>query len=178
MDGRVKSRGRRSLVKRHRGSRLSVPLPAVRIRSVVLPRCARQRVEPMDARVRWAACSFARPAAWCLANARRRACAVNLERREHSRARPAVTAIWTLSEALFLATADQASGRCRRWKNRLAAMDRESDRTGRRETPIVPHTDLGGHLRRSTAAVGRATCPTTARLPAAARTSRPTRPCI
>ena len=51
MDGRVKSRGRRSLVKRHRGSRLSVPVPA---------------------------------------------------------ARPAVTAIWTLSEALFLATADQA----------------------------------------------------------------------
>ena len=36
MDGRVKSRGRRSLVKRHRGSRLSVPLPAAR----------RQRVEP------------------------------------------------------------------------------------------------------------------------------------
>ena len=36
MDGKVKSRGRRSLVKRHRGSRLSVPLPAVR----------RQRVEP------------------------------------------------------------------------------------------------------------------------------------
>ena len=30
MDGKVKSRGRRSLVKRHRGSRLSVPLPAVR----------------------------------------------------------------------------------------------------------------------------------------------------
>ena len=27
MDGRVKSRGRRSLVKRHRGSRLSVPVP-------------------------------------------------------------------------------------------------------------------------------------------------------
>ena len=121
MDGKVKSRGRRSLVKRHRGSRLSGPVPAARL---------------------------------------------------------AVTAIWTLSEALFLATADQASGRCRRWKNRLAAMDRESDRTGRRETRIVPHTDLGGHLRRSTAAVGRATCPTTARLPAAARTSRPTRPCI
>ena len=36
MDGKVKSRGRRSLVKRHRGSRLSVPLPAAR----------RQRVEP------------------------------------------------------------------------------------------------------------------------------------
>ena len=36
MDGRGKSRGRRSLVKRHRGSRLSVPLPAAR----------RQRVEP------------------------------------------------------------------------------------------------------------------------------------
>ena len=36
MDGRVKSRGRRSLVKRHRGSRLSVPVPAAR----------RQRVEP------------------------------------------------------------------------------------------------------------------------------------
>ena len=35
MDGKVKSRGRRSLVKRHRGSRLSVPLPAAR----------RQRVE-------------------------------------------------------------------------------------------------------------------------------------
>ena len=48
MDGRVKSRGRRSLAKRHRGSRLSVPLPA---------------------------------------------------------ARPAVTAIWILSEALLLATA-------------------------------------------------------------------------
>ena len=30
MDGKVKSRGRRSLVKRHRGSRLSVPLPAAR----------------------------------------------------------------------------------------------------------------------------------------------------
>ena len=36
MDGKVKSRGRRSLVKRHRGSRLSVPLPAAR----------RQRVKP------------------------------------------------------------------------------------------------------------------------------------
>ena len=36
MDGKVKSRGRRSLVKRRRGSRLSVPLPAAR----------RQRVEP------------------------------------------------------------------------------------------------------------------------------------
>ena len=36
MDGKVKSRGRRSLVKRHRGSRLSVPVPAAR----------RQRVEP------------------------------------------------------------------------------------------------------------------------------------
>ena len=36
MDGRVKSRGRQSLVKRRRGSRLSVPLPAAR----------RQRVEP------------------------------------------------------------------------------------------------------------------------------------
>jgi hypothetical protein len=36
MDGKVKSRGRRSLMKRHRGSRLSVPLPAAR----------RQRVEP------------------------------------------------------------------------------------------------------------------------------------
>ena len=36
MDGKVKNRGRRSLVKRHRGSRLSVPLPAAR----------RQRVEP------------------------------------------------------------------------------------------------------------------------------------
>ena len=35
MDGKVKSRGRRSLVKRHRGSRLSVPVPAAR----------RQRVE-------------------------------------------------------------------------------------------------------------------------------------
>ena len=51
MDGRVKSRGRRSLVKRHRGSRLSVPVPAAR----------RQRVESSL----WAACSFARPAgAW------------------------------------------------------------------------------------------------------------------
>ena len=36
MDGRVKSRGRRSLVKRRRGSRLSGQLPAAR----------RQRVEP------------------------------------------------------------------------------------------------------------------------------------
>ena len=63
MDGKVKSRGRQSLVKRHRGSRLFVPVPAAR----------RQR-------------------------------------------------------------------------------------------------DLGGHLRRS-AAVGRATCPTTARLPAASHTS-------
>ena len=51
---------------------------------------------------------FVRPPGGCLANARRRACAVDLERREHSRARPAVTAIWTLYEALFLATADQA----------------------------------------------------------------------
>ena len=89
MDGRVKSRGRRSLVKRHRGSRLSVPLPAVR----------RQRVE-----LPWGS-MFVRPPGGCLANARRRACAVNLQRREHSRARPAVTAIWILSEALFLATA-------------------------------------------------------------------------
>ena len=42
MDGKVKSRGRRSLVKRHRGSRLSVPLRAAR----------RQRVESSL----WAAC--------------------------------------------------------------------------------------------------------------------------
>ena len=46
MDGKVKSRGRRSLVKRHRGSRLSVPLPAAR----------RQRVEP-----RLGSMLFARP---------------------------------------------------------------------------------------------------------------------
>ena len=92
MDEKVKSRGRRSLMKRHRGSRLSVPLPAAR----------RQRVE-----LPWGS-MFVRPPGGCLANARRRACAVDLERREHARARPAVTAIWTLSEALFLATADQA----------------------------------------------------------------------
>ena len=46
MDGKVKSRGRRSLVKRHRGSRPSVPLPAAR----------RQRVEP-----RLGSMLFARP---------------------------------------------------------------------------------------------------------------------
>ena len=46
MDGRVKSRGRRSLVKRHRGSRPSVPVPAAR----------RQRVEP-----RLGSMLFARP---------------------------------------------------------------------------------------------------------------------
>ena len=37
MDGKVKSRGRRSLMKRHRGSRLSVPLPAARRQRVKLP---------------------------------------------------------------------------------------------------------------------------------------------
>ena len=37
MDGRVKSRGRRSLVKRHRGSRLSVPVPVARRQRVELP---------------------------------------------------------------------------------------------------------------------------------------------
>ena len=46
MEGKVKSRGRRSLVKRHRGSRLSVPVPAAR----------RQRVEP-----RLGSMLFARP---------------------------------------------------------------------------------------------------------------------
>ena len=50
MDGRVKSRGRRSLVKRHRGSRLSVPVPAAR---------------GSELSALGAACSFARPAgAW------------------------------------------------------------------------------------------------------------------
>ena len=50
MDGRVKSRGRRSLVKRHRGSRLSVPVPAAR---------------GSELSSLGAACSFARPAgAW------------------------------------------------------------------------------------------------------------------
>ena len=33
MEGRVKNRGRRSVVKRHRGSRLSVPLPAAQAAS-------------------------------------------------------------------------------------------------------------------------------------------------
>ena len=46
MDGRAKSRGRRSLVKRHRGSRLSVPVRAAR----------RQRVE-----LRLGSMLFARP---------------------------------------------------------------------------------------------------------------------
>ena len=46
MNGKVKSRGRRSLVKRRRGSRLSVPLPAAR----------RQRGEP-----RLGSLLFARP---------------------------------------------------------------------------------------------------------------------
>ena len=47
MDGRVKSRGRRSLVKRHRGSRLSVPLPAAR-RQRVGPRLGSMFVRPPD----------------------------------------------------------------------------------------------------------------------------------
>ena len=55
MDGKVKSRGRRSLVKRHRGSRLSVPLPAAR----------RQRVEP-----RLSSMLFARPTGPIEANRR------------------------------------------------------------------------------------------------------------
>ena len=46
MDGKVKSRGRRSLVKRHRGSRPSVPVPAA----------PRQRGEP-----RLGSMLFARP---------------------------------------------------------------------------------------------------------------------
>ena len=45
MDGKVKSRGRRSLVKRRRGSQPSVPVPAAR----------RQRVEPQLGSM-WFAC--------------------------------------------------------------------------------------------------------------------------
>ena len=51
MDGKVKSRGRRPLVKRHRGSRLSVPVPAA----------SRRRVEPP-----WGS-MFVRPPGGCLA---------------------------------------------------------------------------------------------------------------
>ena len=48
MDGKVKNRGRRSLVKRHRGSWLSVPVPAAR-RQRVGPRLGSMFARPTGA---------------------------------------------------------------------------------------------------------------------------------
>ena len=157
MDGRVKSRGRRSLVKRHRGSRLSVPVPAAR----------RQRVE-----LPWGS-MFVRPPGEPLANARRRAWAVD----RTAGALPGTTCrdryLDPVRGALpgdgGQARVDAADGRTGwlRWTvSRIGP-----DAVKRLSSPT--RTWAG-----STVAVGRATCPTTERLPAAARTSRPTRPYI
>ena len=88
MDGKVKSRGRRSLVKRHRDSRLSVPVPAARgseLSSLGAACCSPARRVPGERS----------PA--CVRGQSRTAGALP--------GTTSVTAIWTLSEALFLATA-------------------------------------------------------------------------